>query len=111
MYDFDLYLSNQKLKFFLLCLSFLLLLLLFFCFLSVCGWGGGGAIDVGSWKFFQLFHFRTIPYHLFILQDLNKHAFATQKMVLNMIKFLIKCRIKRNIFIENKLSYVKHILH
>lgn len=73
--------------------------------------GGGGAIDVGSWKCFQLFHFRTVPYHLFILQDLNKHAFATQKMVLNVIKLLIKGRITRNIFIENKLSGVKHIIH
>lgn len=80
----------------------------FFLF-SECLWMGGGAIDVGSWKFFQLFHFRTIPYHLFILQDLNKHAFATQKMVLNVIK--IKGRITRNIFIENKLSGVKHIIH
>lgn len=72
---------------------------------------GGGAVDVGSWKCFQLFHFLTVPYHLFILQDLNKHAFATQKMVLNVIKLLIKGRITRNIFIENKLSGVKHIIH
>lgn len=56
-------------------------------------------------------HFRTVPYHLFILQDLNKHAFATQKIVLNVIKLLIKGRITRNIFIENKLSGVKHIIH
>lgn len=77
---------------------------------SECLWRGG-AVDVGSWKCFQLFHFLTVPYHLFILQDLNKHAFATQKMVLNVIKLLIKGRITRNIFIENKLSGVKHIIH
>lgn len=63
-----------------------------------------GAVDVGS-----SFPYSTIS--SFILQDLNKHAFATQKMVLNVIKLLIKGRITRNIFIENKLSGVKHIIH
>lgn len=32
-------------------------------------------------------------------------------MVLNVIKFLIKGRIIRNIFIENKLSGVKYIIY
>lgn len=63
-------------------------------------------LEVGS--FFSFFI--SVPYHLFILHDLNKHAFATQKMVLNVIKLLIKGRITRNI-IENKLSGVKHIIH
>lgn len=67
-------------------------------------------VDGGCWcwKFISLQYHIILPY---ILQDLNKHAFATQKMVLNVIKLLIKGRITRNIFIENKLSSVKHIIH